>query len=107
MSVTIISESSQSLALQITFDLEGSMLKAEESIQEALNTAGLVATERKLRSFDTDGTPLFFGATKLTSKGQFTQDYETPYGSVGVERHVYQSNQGGKTYGLYYFVQFG
>jgi len=98
MSVTIISESSQSLTLQVTISLEGSMLKSEESIQEALNTAGLVATERKLRSFDTDGTPLFFGATKLTSKGQFTQDYETPYGSVSVERHVYQSNQGGKTY---------
>ena len=86
MSVTIISESSQSLTLQITFDLEGSMLKVEEAIQESLNAAGLVATEQKLRSFDTDGTPLFFGATKLTSKGQFTQDYETPYGSVSV-RH--------------------
>ena len=56
MSVTIISESSQSLTLQVTISLEGSMLKSEESIQEALHTAGLVATERKLRSFDTDGT---------------------------------------------------
>jgi len=28
------------------------------SVQEALNAAGLVATEQKLRSFDTDGTRL-------------------------------------------------
>jgi hypothetical protein len=74
------------------------MLNAEESIQKTLNEVGLAATEQKLKSFDTDGTPLFFGATKLTSKGQFTQDYETPYGSIGVTRHIYQGNQGGKTY---------
>ncbi len=98
MSVTVISQSDHSLTLQVTFSLEGSMLNVEESIQETLNAVGLIATEQKLRSFDTDGSPLFFGATKLTSKGQFTQDYETPYGSVGVERHIYQSNQGGQTY---------
>jgi hypothetical protein len=98
MSVTVISESDQSVTLQVTFSLEGSMLNVEESIQETLNQVGLVATEQKLRSFDTDGTPLFFGATKLTSKGQLTQDYETPYGSVSIARHIYQSNQGGKTY---------
>ena len=42
MSVTIISESSESLTLQITISLEGSMLKVEETIQEALNAAGQV-----------------------------------------------------------------
>jgi hypothetical protein len=72
MSVTVISQSDQSLTLQVTFSLEGSMLNVEESIQETLNAAGLIATEQKLRSFDADGSPLFFGATKLTSKGQFS-----------------------------------
>jgi hypothetical protein len=98
MSVTVISQSAQSVTLQVTFFLEGSMLNVEESIQATLNETGLIVTEQKLRSFDTDGSPLIFGATKLTSKGQFVQEYETPYGSIGVERHVYQSNQGGKTY---------
>jgi hypothetical protein len=98
MSVKVVSQSDQSLTIQITFRLGGTMLQVEEGIQEALNEAGLVATEQKLRSFDTDGSPLIFGAVKLTSKGQFVQDYETPFGSVGVYRHVYQGNQGGKTY---------
>ena len=34
----------------------------------------------------------------MTSKGQFTQDYETPYGIVSVPRHVYQTSEGGKTF---------
>ena len=34
----------------------------------------------------------------MTSKGQFAQDYETPYGSVSVLRHVYQTSEGGKTF---------
>jgi hypothetical protein len=98
MSVTVISASDQFVTVQVTFSIEGTMLGAEESIQKTLNEVGLVATEQKLKSFDTDGTPLIFGATKLTSKGQLTQDYETPYGSVAVSRHIYQSNKGGKTY---------
>jgi hypothetical protein len=98
MSINIVSQSAQSITVQVTFSLEGSMLNVEESIQETLNEAGRIATEQKLRSFDTDGTPLIFGATKLTTKGQFTQDYETPFGSINVARHVYQSNKGGKTY---------
>ena len=98
MSVEVVSQSDQSVTIQVTFRLEGTMLQVEEGIQEALNEAGLVATEQKLRSFDTDGSPLMFGTVKLTSKGQFVQDYETPFGSVGVYRHVYQGNQGGKTY---------
>jgi hypothetical protein len=98
MSVKVVSQSDQSLTIQITFNLEGTMLRVEEGIQEALNEAGLVATEQKLRSFDADGSPLIFGAVKLTSKGQFVQDYETPFGPVGIDRHIYQGSQGGKTY---------
>jgi hypothetical protein len=98
MSVKVVSQSDQSLTIQVTFRLEGTMLRVEEGIQAALNEAGLVATEQKLRSFDTDGSPLIFGAVKLTSKGQFVQDYETPFGFVGIDRHIYQGSQGGKTY---------
>jgi len=32
------------------------------------------------------------------SKGQLPKKYQTPYGEVSIERHVYQDNQGGKTF---------
>jgi hypothetical protein len=98
MSVQVVSQSQHSVTVQITISVEGSMLKVEEAIQEALNEAGLVVTEHKLSTFDTDGSPLIFGSIKLTSRGQFPQEYETPYGTAIVLRHVYQSNQGGRTY---------
>jgi hypothetical protein len=56
------------------------------------------ATQEGLRQFDTDGSPITVGATKLTSKGQLPKDYQTPYGMTTLERHVYQSPQGGATY---------
>lgn len=98
MSSQIISRTEESVTVQVTFSLEGTMLMVEECIQDALNEAGLLATEEKLRSFDADGTPIIFGNVKFTSKGQFAQDYETPYGTVSIERCVYQNNQGGKTW---------
>ena len=42
--------------------------------------------------------PIRLGTTKLTSMGKVRKDYQTPYGVASVERHVYQSSQGGKTY---------
>ena len=65
---------------------------------DALNEIGLLATEEKLKHFDTDGSPIQFGSVRMTSKGQFAQDYETPYGTVSVLRHVYQTSEGGKTF---------
>jgi hypothetical protein len=74
------------------------MLASEIAIQEALNEAGCLATGELLKRFDTDGSPIIVGQTKLTSKGQISKEYQTPYGVSIVARHVYQSNQGGKTY---------
>ena len=42
--------------------------------------------------------PIQVGDTKLTSKGKLKKEYQTPYGVAAVERHVYQSSRGGKTY---------
>lgn len=98
MSALIVSQTEKTCTIQVTFSLEGSMLMVEEAIKDTLNEVGLLATEQKLNSFDADGTPLTFGNVKLTSKGKFTQDYETPYGTASISRHVYQSSQGGKTY---------
>ena len=74
------------------------MLESEETIQEHLNRAGVLATREALQRFDTDGTPLVVADTKLTSMGRVLKEYQTPYGVAPVERHLYQSSRGGKTY---------
>ena len=74
------------------------MLDFEEVIQQRLNEAGVLATQEALGRFDADGSPIQVGNTKLTSKGKLKKEYQTPYGVAPVERHVYQSSRGGKTY---------
>jgi hypothetical protein len=98
MTAQVTRQSKDSITIEVTLPLTGSMLQAEEAIQDALNEGGLLATEEKLKRFDTDGSPIQIGSIRMTSKGQFAQDYETPYGSVAVPRHVYQTSEGGKTF---------
>jgi hypothetical protein len=98
MNATIISRTPTSFTLQVEIPYSDSMLDFEESLQQRLNDAGVVATAEGLKQFDTDGSPLTVGPVKLTSKGQVEKDYQTPYGVATVERHVYQSPEGGTTY---------
>jgi len=98
MAAQVTRQMKDSMTIEVTLPLAGSMLEAEEAIQDALNEVGLLATEEKLKRFDTDGSPIHWGSVRMTSKGQFTQEYETPYGSVAVPRHVYQTSEGGKTF---------
>jgi len=51
-----------------------------------------------LKQFDTHGEPIRVGGVKHTVKNYAPQTYETPYGPVQVERHTYQSSQGGRAY---------
>ena len=98
MDVTIIARKPTSLTLQVEVPYNDSMLGFEETLQHRLNEAGVVATAEGLKQFDSDGSPITVGATRLTSKGPVEKDYQTPYGVATVARHVYQSNQGGATY---------
>jgi len=98
MAAQVTRQMKDSMTIEVTLPLAGSMLEAEEAIQDALNEVGLLATEEKLKRFDTDGSPIHWGSVRMTSKGQFAQEYETPYGSVAVPRHVYQTSEGGKTF---------
>jgi len=98
MDVTIIARKPTSFTLQVEVPYNDSMLGFEETLQQRLNEAGVVATAEGLKQFDTDGSPITVGAAKLTTKGQVEKDYQTPYGVATVARHVYQSNQGGPTY---------
>src|SRR5215469_12168901 len=99
MSATLVSQTDNKLTLQIEITLDGSMMQMEEHIQDSLNEAGVLATGKALEQFDTDGSPIILGPTKLTARREkLNQQYETPYGSVDVERYLYQSNLGGRTY---------
>ena len=98
MSAQVINRTENGFTVQITVPYNRSMLDFEETLQQQLNAAGVLATQEGLRQFDTDGSPITVGSIKLTSKGQLPKDYQTPYGMATVERHVYQSPQGGATY---------
>lgn len=84
--------------LEVTIDLSRSMLASEENIQQSLNDAGRMATEAALKYLDTDGSPIEIAGEVMRTKGEQPKAYQTPYGEVVVERHVYQRSGGGKTY---------
>jgi hypothetical protein len=98
MTAAITKRDGDSVTVSVTVRLDGPMLESEEAIQDALNEAGTLLEQENLGRFDTDGSPIQVGPVRLTSKGRWPQVYETPYGPVQVERHVYQTAQGGKTY---------
>jgi hypothetical protein len=98
MAASIVESSPNSIMVQITVSFDTSMLDFETQLQRQLNEAGNLATAEQLRRFDTDGSPIQIGSTTLYSKGQLPKEYQTPYGAVSIERHVYQSAQGGTTF---------
>lgn len=98
MSSEIISQVGNELVMQVTISLSGSMLEVEEKILRACNEVGALSTEKALSQFDADGSPIVIGNTKYTSRTKDDKMYQTPYGEVQVERHVYQDSSGGKIY---------
>jgi hypothetical protein len=98
MGAELIHREETEVTIQIRIPLTRSMLETEEAIQKALNEAGVLATGEALKQFDTDGGPIEFGATRMTSKGQEPKTYQAPYGEVVVSRHVYQTSLGGATF---------
>jgi hypothetical protein len=55
MAAKIIRKEGKKLIIEITIDLEDSMLDSEEAIQAVVNEAGSLATEEALKQFDTQG----------------------------------------------------
>ena len=94
----VVSMTDDEIVLQVRVKLSGSMMSMEENIQSAVNEIGSLATQNALRKFDTTGAPIQIANVRMTSKGLVRKRYETPYGSVDVMRHVYQTSSGGKTY---------
>jgi hypothetical protein len=98
MPAAIIARTDDAFTIQVEIPYGTSMLDFEEVIQRRLNEAGVLATQEALGRFDADGSPIQVGDTKLTSKGKLKKEYQTPYGVAPVERYVYQSSRGGRTY---------
>lgn len=94
----LISRSGDEVTIQFKVKLRGSMLDMEQVIQNEVNGAGCIATREALAKFDTSGAPIQIGSVKMTSKGKVTKEYEAPYGTVKLDRHVYQTSEGGKVY---------
>jgi hypothetical protein len=98
MSAKLISVEGLTVRIEVTIELSESMLDSEDRIQEGLNEAGRIASKEALKQQDTDGSVLEIGDKKWRTKGEQAKAYQTVYGEVVVERHVYQSAGGGKTY---------
>ncbi|WP_200285958.1 hypothetical protein [Rhabdochromatium marinum] len=49
-----------------------------------------------LKGFDTDSSPIMLDGIKWTKRCAAHQTYQTPHGTVGLERNVYQTSKGGR-----------
>jgi hypothetical protein len=98
MPAKLIAQDGKEVTVQFTFNLTRSMLDDEQALQHSLNEAGQVAMGPMLKQFDTNGEPIRFNGIKHTVKDYAPQTYETPYGSIQVERHTYQTSKGGRAY---------
>ena len=79
MAAKIIRKEGKKLIIEITIDLEDSMLDSEEAIQAVVNEAGSLATEEALKQFDTNGEAIEIEGKQWRSKGQEQKFYQTPY----------------------------
>lgn len=98
MTAKLISVEGAVIRIELTIELSETMLESEEKIQEQLNEAGRIASKEAMKQQDTGGGVQEIEGKKWRTKGKQPKAYQTPYGEVVVERHVYQKAGGGKTY---------
>ncbi len=94
----IIEKDSKTIIVQLEIPISKSMIKTEESIRQALNDCGNEITKEVLSDFDTNGSSIKVKGKTYSSKGKVPKKYQTPYGEANIDRYVYQSANGGKTY---------
>lgn len=95
---TLIQNANGSITVSVTLELKGSMIEMENRVLDAVNEVGCIATEEALKRFDTNGMPLIKEGIKWTSRNKDAKKYQTPFGVVNIERHVYQTSKGGKVF---------
>jgi len=98
MSIKIISQNDTELTLQVKVKFGNSIVESEENIVKICNEIGALSTQEALKGLDANGSPIVVDNRKYTSKTKDRRAYQTPYGEVYVERHVYQSSSGGEVY---------
>ena len=64
----------------------------------AVNAVERAGARHLLGGFDAGGAPFLAAGRKWTSKGRIAKFYETPWGEVLLERHLYQHSGGGATF---------
>lgn len=98
MGVQLVSNEGSQIKIEVTIDLSRSMLTSEENIQNSINEVGQIASKAALKYLDTDGSAIEIAGKVMRTKGERAKAYQSPYGEIVVERHVYQGSGGGKTY---------
>lgn len=98
MPAQLIEQKDNALTIQFTVKLTGQMLDDEQALQQAINEAGQAAMGPMIKQFDTNGEKIRVNGVKHTVKNYAPEVYETPYGPVQVERHTYQTSNGGRAY---------
>ena len=99
MPAAIVARTDTSFTIQLEISYASSMLDFEEAIQQRLNEAGVLATTEALRPLRRRRLAHPGRRHQADQQGQAqVKEYQTPYGVAPVERHVYQSSRGGKTY---------
>jgi hypothetical protein len=96
MDAKIVKRTKKGFTISIEIPYADSVLGSEELIQSQINKAGSLATGEVLMQYDTDGSPIIVDGIKMTSKGLIPKTYQTPYGTVRIERHIYQGPLGGR-----------
>lgn len=76
----------------------GAPLDLERGLQRALNGVGRAVMTEALGRYDTEGEPVRLGPFAMTSKGRSPESYKSLFGPVDIERHVYQTSDGGRTF---------
>ena len=94
----VVANKGNELTLQVTVKISGSLMEMENAILDGCNEMGSLATAEALQKFDTDGSPIKLGEVKMTVRDKTNKTYQTPYGGVLIQRNVYQSSKGGKSY---------
>jgi len=99
VSASVISRQEKMVVLQIEMPIDSeNMLSLEEGLQQALNEAGKLGTQELLKRFESPNKePIVVNRQKWNYKGHVLKHYETLYGSVPMERAVYQGVRGGST----------
>jgi hypothetical protein len=69
MAACIIHQAAHELTLQVKVNISGTLLDAEERIQDAVNEVGCLATQEALKPFDTDGSATCAEHSRSISQG--------------------------------------